>query len=63
MEQVINLIVICFGLFAGYFSYRSGKEKKELDILRENEQLRKKYENIDDKNVDISQVYDQKAWR
>ena len=62
MEIITALINLINKLFLPIGAYIAGKKAKEnKDLKEENEKL-KKYKQIDDKEIQGSEVYDAKNW-
>lgn len=59
LSAIINLISKLFVPISAYFA---GKKSKENEQLKDENKKLKEYKNIDNKDIQISEVYDEKAW-
>lgn len=62
MEILAALINLIKQLFVPVSAYIAGKKSKENEQLKTENKKLKEYKNIDDKDIHISEVYDEKAW-
>ena len=62
MEVLAALINLIKQLFVPVSVYIAGKKSKEKEQLKTENKKLKEYKNIDDKDIHISEVYDEKAW-
>ena len=62
MEILAALINLIKQLFVPVSAYIAGKKSKENEQLKTENKKLKEYKNIDDKDILISEVYDEKAW-
>ena len=46
-----------------FFMYNAGKKSKELNQVKDENKKLKEYKRIDDKEIQVSEVYDEKAWK
>lgn len=62
MDWIKLILSFVKELFIPTAAYVAGKKSKELDqVKNENEKL-KEYKKIDDETIQVSEVYDEKAW-
>lgn len=62
MELLSAIIKLIEKLFIPISAYVAGKKSKENEQLKDENKKLKEYKKIDDKDIQISEVYDEKAW-
>ncbi len=62
MELLTALLSLVKQLFIPISAYFTGKKAKENEQLKDENKKLKEYKKIDDREIHISEVYDEKAW-